>query len=1427
MEDSQIFDQQIEVAYQRLHKLMEHSGGSPEQQGVIGGALEALSTSLEELHVAGEELRQQNEELAAARQLLETERQRYQELFEFAPDGYLVTDAKGIVREANRAAAELLRAPQANLVGKPLTTYVVRDERAAFRSQLALLAEAERMVDWEVHLKPRGAQPFPASITVAAAHGVQGEAAGFRWQVRDITRRKQGQSRREALLEALRQARDELEIRVQERTAELQAEVAEREAAQAALKQERDFVSAALDTVGALVVVLDREGRIVRFNRACQQTTGYAFDEVEGRCCWDFLLVPEEVEPVRATFDELQGGQFPNEFENYWVARDGSRRLIAWTNTAIPGPDGQVEYIIGTGLDVTEHRRAQSQREAALSQREAALEALRESEERFRMVADFTYDWEYWVGVDGRYLYISPSCERITGYRADEFTQNPGLLETIVHPDDRTAVGRHLNELFESNEATTVDFRILTRAGEERWISHVCTPVYGADGRSLGRRASNRDITQRKRAEEKLQSEEERFRLAAESLSDVIYEWDIGSNVQWFGNIDELLGYAPGEFPRTLEAWLDLLHPEDRAQVWGAVERHLRDETAYNIEYRVRHKCGDWRHWLDRGAALRDASGHPYRWIGAVTDTTARKQAESQREAALAERERHMAHLDALIRISQEILAEKTVGGLLQCIVDAARELTGARLGVAGHDYRDGVFEVGAASRAEGMAACPPGALLTIQQGGVYLELIERAASIRLTDEELRARPAWWGLPEGHTPLRGLLGARLVGRDGQAAGLIMVSDKDGGSDFSAEDEALLAQLAALASLAMQHIRARDEAEQRADELDTVFSAITEAVVVFDAEGRVVRANPAANAFYGAELTGADRATIVQRLFLRHPDGCPVIAQELAAARALRGERVRGERFILTAADGHDMTILISAAPLLADGRLTGSVVVWRDATERERLLEENRRQREFMERLLEIAPIGVAVVRGPDHRFEFVNAYYQAIPGIPDMPMVGHTVAEVFPAAVAQGTLREIEAVYQTGQTVSVREYEANAGPGRERTYWDSDRVPLKTPDGSVEGVLIVAHEVTEEVLARRQVEELAARDEAILNSLTEGIITVDLEGNVLMMNPAALRIHGFEQTEQAPRPQDLPDVFDLHGLDGRRLPMDEWPLERLRRGETFSGYEVQVRRLDNEATWIGSYGGAPVRDAAGDITMGVLALRDVTAQKQAELERERLLEELKAALAEKEVLMREIYHRVKNNIQTLIYLMDMQTEFITDPDSRAMIHELQVRARTMSLVHEQLYQSGNLAQVDFGAYLNDLMANLLRAFWADRPIIWDIDAADVLLGVDIAIPCGLIVNELLTNALKYAFPNAQPVVERGETECKIRVEFRAEGNRFTLVVADNGVGLPPGVDWSTTKSLGMQLINVLACHQLGGQVEVDTQAGTTFTITFVERKKR
>ncbi len=139
-------------------------------------------------------------------------------------------------------------------------------------------------------------------------------------------------------------------------------------------QEENGLTSAVLDTVGALTVVLDREGRIVRFNKACQRTTGYSLAEVKGKYFWDLFLIPEEMEPVKGVFQQLRAGQFPNEYENHWVTRDGSRRLIAWSNSALADNRGTVEYIIGTGIDITERKRVEEE----IEQRRQELEVLNE-----------------------------------------------------------------------------------------------------------------------------------------------------------------------------------------------------------------------------------------------------------------------------------------------------------------------------------------------------------------------------------------------------------------------------------------------------------------------------------------------------------------------------------------------------------------------------------------------------------------------------------------------------------------------------------------------------------------------------------------------------------------------------------------------------------------------------------------------------------------------------------------------------------------------------------------------------------------------------------------------------------------------------------------------------------------------------------------
>jgi PAS domain S-box-containing protein len=177
--------------------------------------------------------------------------------------------------------------------------------------------------------------------------------------------------------------------------------------------------------------------------------------------------------------------------------------------------------------ELVDLRQRVTQLEASQDQLARADKALLESEERFRTVSDFAYDWEYWIGPEGNYLYVSPSCERITGYGPDEFQKDPGLLKTITHPDERTEIENHIVKESEREEVRSIDFRIVTRNGTERWIGHLCQPVYSRDGRYLGRRASNRDITQRKRAEEALRQARDNLERQVRERTD-----DLGERVK-------------------------------------------------------------------------------------------------------------------------------------------------------------------------------------------------------------------------------------------------------------------------------------------------------------------------------------------------------------------------------------------------------------------------------------------------------------------------------------------------------------------------------------------------------------------------------------------------------------------------------------------------------------------------------------------------------------------------------------------------------------------------------------------------------------------------------------------------------------------------------------------------------------------------------
>jgi PAS domain S-box-containing protein len=231
--------------------------------------------------------------------------------------------------------------------------------------------------------------------------------------------------------------------------------------------------------------------------------------------------------------------------------------------------------------------------------------------------------------------------------------------------------------------------------------------------------------------------------------------------------------------------------------------------------------------------------------------------------------------------------------------------------------------------------------------------------------------------------------------------------------------------------------------------------------------------------------------------------------------------------------------------------------------------------------------------------------------------------------------------------------------------------------------------------------------------------------------------------------------------------------------------------------------------------------LKFVSDQVAMTVYRKRAEAQIRARLQEKDVLLKEVHHRVKNNMQVISSLLNLQSRRVQDPAVSEMFKESQGRIRSMALVHERLYQSNDLSRIEFSEYLRNLATHLFHSYQADSSRIrLKIDAEEVFLNINTAIPCGLIVNELISNALKHAFPAGR----KGQLEIDLH---RVAGNGYLLRVRDDGVGFPEGLDFRKTESLGMQIVNTLV-DQVDGRLQLYREKGTAFRLEFSElpRKK-
>ncbi len=215
--------------------------------------------------------------------------------------------------------------------------------------------------------------------------------------------------------------------------------------------------------------------------------------------------------------------------------------------------------------------------------------------------------------------------------------------------------------------------------------------------------------------------------------------------------------------------------------------------------------------------------------------------------------------------------------------------------------------------------------------------------------------------------------------------------------------------------------------------------------------------------------------------------------------------------------------------------------------------------------------------------------------------------------------------------------------------------------------------------------------------------------------------------------------------------------------------------------------------------------------------------EELKTIVAEKEILLSEIHHRVKNNLTAFISLLALDGTYEETPAGQRLKKDLQNRARSMALIHETLYRTRKFSNVDMGVYLGTLTEQIAGTYQSEKSVRTIVNAGGITLDLARSTPCGLIVNELITNSFKYAFPASFDCETLRDEPCTLHVSLSLDNGIYVLKIGDNGIGLPAEFDPLTAQSLGLKLVNFLAKHQLRAKVEVNTKKGTEFVFRFRE----
>ena len=1228
-----------------------------------------------------------------------------------------------------------------------------------------------------------------------------------------------------------------------------------------------------------IVVTTEKEGRYLAANDAHERVTGYRADEVIGHTVAEFEIWDSPTDRQKVLQCVREQGLVRN-MEMRFRRRSGEPYAALYS--AVPMEVSGKRCLVSMVTDITERKQAE--------------EALRESEARLRQITDNMVDLIAQFDAQAHFQYVSPSYEKILGYRPEELLGQ--WAPDFIHPDEKDEMIQAIDAMLKAGTGS-VQFRYRHKDGTYRWFESTGRNLLNAEGQMIGSIMGSRDITDRKQAEEALRESEERFKRIVENSHELISETDAQGKFVYFNpNVELTLGYSREELLGTLAS--DLVHPDDIQTAITGFAQLLERGTAM-VVLRFRHKDGSW-HWFECASRIYQTTNGEVRNAVFARDITDRKQVEE----ALRESE------DKIRSIFENSLAGVALVGLdgRYLMVNPAfsrifgyspeefltidffrithpddMELSrktmqnvinqrGERLWFTKrYIHRDGhtIWADVSSALVYGVDGEPSyfvthiiditerkRAEEALRESEEKYRLIAENATDVIWTADLTLKPVYISPSieklRGYTveeamqePFEATLTPASLEHAGQTLQAALEREKMGikesrlvepialeytckdGSTVWAESSITYMRDAAGQLLGFmgvtRNITERKQAEAELAATQALLRSSIEQspapMVVATPDGTVTIFNQACLEFLGiADETdikpGINMFTMARSWQDLDTEGQPIPLHEAPLALALQGKATKGKEMKARRKDGTERWEVVDGVPIYdGEGKLIAGLIIFPDITQRkqaeEALRESERKLRLSEEQLratLEYAPIGMATT---DSTGKFLSANREFA------RMLHYSPEEfgrmTFVDITAPGDVDASRANTQALWRGDISSFQM------EKKYLCKDGVVI---DGflsvamvyDVGGQPLFAVAMVNDITERKQAEEELTIVKAMLEAAFEQtpipMALVSMPDGVLRIANSAILEFLDVVDEPSPVGQPLTDLkpsYQDYDAQGNLTPLAEAPLALALQGQKTLNQERKIVTKNGTTRWA-LVNANPIYSAYGNIIAAYIIFPDITERRWAE-------EQIKTSLKEKEALIRELYHRTKNNMQVICAMLELQADYTQNEQVTQVFEEMGNRIRSMALVHQMLYQSQNLSSINLQAYISELADLLISSYsLSPRQVSLKLDLENVSILIDMAVPCGLILNELISNALKHAFPDDRP----GEITIGLH---QSSANIIELRVADNGVGVPAGFDFRKHGKMGLQSVFAIGEYQLQGEVKFEVNNGLVCFLRF------